>query len=51
MIKTKRNQEKVVVTEICFYSLAKAEWEIKVCVMDNKGSIAKMIEMRSNNPV
>ena len=42
----KRNQEKVVVTKICFYGSAKIEWKIKVCVMKNKGSIAKMIEMK-----
>ena len=46
MVHTKRNQEKVVVTEICFYGSAKIEWKIKVCVMENSGSIAKMIKMR-----
>ena len=32
MVQTKRNQEKVVVTTICFYVSAKTEWKIKVCV-------------------
>ena len=46
MVETKRNQEKVVVTKICFYGAAKIEWKIKVCVVENKGSVAKMIEMK-----
>ena len=46
MVQTKRNQEKVVVTKICFYVSAKIEQKIKVCVMENKGSVAKMIEMK-----
>ena len=32
MVKTKRNQEKVVVTKICFYASAKIEWKSEVCV-------------------
>ena len=31
MVQTKRNQEKVVVTKICFYGSAKTELKIKVC--------------------
>ena len=46
MVKTKRNQEKVVVTKICFYVSAKIEQKIKVCVIENKGSVAKMIQMK-----
>ena len=49
MVQTKRNQEKVVVTNICFYGSAKIEQKIKVCAMENKGSIAKMIKIRGNN--
>ena len=49
MVQTKRNQENVVVTKICFYGSAKIEWKIKVWVMENKGSVAKMIKMRGNN--
>ena len=49
MVQTKRNQEKVVVTKICFYGSAKTEQNIKVCVMENKGSIAKIIKTRGNN--
>ena len=49
MVQTKRNQEKVVVTEICFYGSAKTEWKIKMCVMENKGSVAKMIKMSGKN--
>ena len=48
MVQTKRNQEKVVVTKICFYGSAKIEWNLK-CVMENKGSVAKIIKMRHNN--
>ena len=44
-----KNQEKVVVTAICFYGSAKIEWKIKVHVMKKKGPVAKMIKMRSNN--
>ena len=44
-----QNQEKVVVTKICFYGCAKIEQKSKVCVMENKGSVAKMIKMRGNN--
>ena len=51
MVPTKRNQEKVVVTKICFYGSAKTEWKIKVCLMENKGSVAKMIKMKGNNSV
>ena len=51
MVQTERNQEKVVVTKICFYDSAKTEWKIKVCVMEDKDSVAKMIEMRGNNPM
>ena len=46
MVQTERNQEKVVVTKICFYGSAKMEWKIKECVMENKGSVGKMIEMK-----
>ena len=46
MLQTKRNQENVVVTKICFYGSAKIDWKIKVCVMENKGSVAKMNEMK-----
>ena len=49
MVQTKRNQEKVVVTKICFQGSAKSEQKLKVCVMKNKGSVAKMIKMRGNN--
>ena len=49
MVQTKRNQEKVVVTKICFYGSAKTEQKIKVCLMENKGSVTKMIKMRGNN--
>ena len=49
MVQTERKQEYVVVTKICFYGSAKTEWKIKVCAMENKGSVAKMIEMRGNN--
>ena len=49
MVQTKKNQEKVVVTKICFYGSAKIEWKIKVCVMENKSSVAKMIKVRGNN--
>ena len=49
MVQTKRNQEKVVVTKKYFYGSTKTEWKIKVCVMENKGSVAKMIKMRGNN--
>ena len=31
MVQTKSNQEKVIVTKICFYGSAKAEWTISVC--------------------
>ena len=30
---------------------AKTEQKIKVCVMENKGSLAKIIEMRGSNPM
>ena len=43
MVQTKRNQEEVV-TKICFYGSVKIEWKIKVCVMENKGSVAQMIK-------
>ena len=46
MVQTKRNQEKVVVTKICFYDSAKLEQEIKACLTENKGSVAKMSEMK-----
>ena len=49
MVQTKRNQEKAVVTKICFYDSAKTEWKIKMCVMESKCSVAKMIKMRGNN--
>ena len=40
--RTKRNEEKVVVTKIYFYGSAKIEQKIKVCLMENKGSVAKI---------
>ena len=49
MAQTKRNEEKVVVTKIYFYGSAKIEQKIKVCLMENKGSVAKMIKVRGNN--
>ena len=33
------------------YGSAKIEQKIKVCVMENKGSVAKMIKMRGNNSI
>ena len=48
MVQIKRNQEKVVVTKISFYGSAKIERKIKMCVMENKGSVAKMIKKRGN---
>ena len=49
MVQTKRNQEKVVVTKYAFYGSAKTEPKIKVCAMENKGFVAKMIKMKGNN--
>ena len=46
MVQTKKNQENVVVTKMCFYGSAKIEWKIKVCMMENKGSVAEMIKMK-----
>ena len=46
MVQTKRNLEKVVVTKICFYGFTETEWKIKVCVMENKGSVGKLIKKR-----
>ena len=46
MVQTKKNQEKVVVTKICFYGSAKIKEKIKGCVMENKGSVAKMIKKK-----
>ena len=46
MVQIKKNQEKVVVNKICFYGSTITEWKSKVCVMENKGSVAKMLEMR-----
>ena len=46
-----KNQEKVVVTKMCFYGSAKIEQKIKVCVMENKGSVTKMIKMKGNNTI
>ena len=46
MVQTKRNQEKVVVTKICFYGCAKIEQKIKVCMMENKSFVATMIKMK-----
>ena len=48
MVKTKKNQEKVVVTRICFYSSAKKNEKLK-CVMENKGSVANIIKVRGNS--
>ena len=45
MVQTKRNQEKVVITKICLYGSAKIEQKIK-CVMENKGSVAKVIKIQ-----
>ena len=36
MVQRKGNQEKLVVTKICFYGSAKTEQKIKVCLMENK---------------
>ena len=47
MAQTERNQEKVVVSKICFYGSAKIEQKIKVCMMENKGSVAKIIKMKN----
>ena len=47
----KKESWKMVVTKICFYGSVKREWKIKVCVMENKGFVAKIIEMRGNNPM
>ena len=49
MVQTKRNQEKIVVTKIFFYGSAKTEQKIKVCMMENKGSVTKMIKIWGNN--
>ena len=49
MVQTKRNQEKVVFTRIYFYGFSKTEQNIKVCMMENMGSVVKMIKMRGNN--
>ena len=46
MAQTKGNQEKVVVTKICFYGSAEIKWNIKVCVMENKGSVSKMLKKK-----
>ena len=48
VVQTKRNQEKVVVTKICFYGLLKQNEKWK-CVMENKGFVAKMIDLTGNN--
>ena len=50
MVLTKRNPEKVVVTKHAFMVLLKQNEKLK-CVMQNKGSVAKMIKMRGNNPM
>ena len=47
MVQTKGNQEKVIVTKICFYGSAKIEQKIKVWLMENKGSVAKVTEMKT----
>ena len=49
MVQTERNQEKMVVTKICFFVSAKTEQKIKVCVMENKGYFTKMVKIRGNN--
>ena len=36
----------MVVTKICFYGSPKIKQKIKVCVMEDKGSVAKMIKMK-----
>ena len=46
MVQTERDEEKVAFTKICFYDSAKIEWKIKVCMVENKGSVAKMIKMK-----
>ena len=46
MVQTKRIWEKVIVTKICFYGSAEIEQKIKVCVMENKVSVAKTMEMQ-----
>ena len=45
----KKESRKVVVTKMCFYVSAKIEQKIKVCVIENKGSVVTMIKMRGNN--
>ena len=45
MVQTKRNQEKVVVTKICFYG--KIKWKIKVgATIQSDGSDKKEIRKR-----
>ena len=51
MVQTEKNQDKVVVTKIYFYGSSKTGGKIKACVMEDKGSVAKMIEMKGNNPM
>ena len=46
MVQTKRNQEKMVVTKICFYGSAKIEQKIKMCLMENNNSVATVIKMK-----
>ena len=48
MVQTK-GIKKVFVTKIYFYGSAKTGWKIKVCVMEKKGSVAKMLKIRGNN--
>ena len=50
MVQMERNQEKVVVTKICFYGSTKTEWKIEVCD-GRQGFCCQMIKMRSNNPM
>ena len=46
MVQTKKESRKWLSLKTFFYGSAKSVWKIKVCVMENKGSGAKMIEMK-----
>ena len=51
MIQTKRNQEKWLSLKYAFIILLKQKRKIKVCMMENKSSVAKIIKMRGNNSI
>ena len=51
MVQTKRNQEKVFVTKTCLYGSVKTGQKLKVFVMENNGSVAKIFKMRGTNPM